>query len=67
MVNWFSPSCRFVFVFFCFLLEGGSCFCFAGKSSWVDIVDGLSEGRDGVPVRFRVLDRSADCDLGRGI
>ena len=50
-----------------FLLAGGSCFCFAGKGSWVDIVEGLSEGRDGVLVRFRGWDRSADCDLGRGI
>ena len=50
-----------------FLLAGGSCFYFAGKSSWVDIVEGLSEGRDGVLVKFNCCDRSADCDLGRGI
>ena len=28
---------------------------------------GLSEGRDGVLVKFRGWDRSADCDLGSGI
>ena len=49
-----------------FLPAGGSCFCFAEKSS-DDMVEGLSEGRDGVLVKFRVWDRSADCDLGRGI
>ena len=57
-----SPSCRFVF-----LLAGGSCFRFAGKSSCDDMIVGLSEGRDGVLVKFRGWDRSADCDLGSGI
>ena len=50
-----------------FLLAGGSCFCFARKSSYDDMIVGLSEGRDGVRVKFRRWDRSADCDLGRGI
>ena len=57
-----SPSCRFVF-----LLAGESCLSLAGNNSCVDMADGLSDGRDGVLVRFRGLDRSADCDLGRGI
>ena len=41
--------------------------CLAGNSSCVDMADGLSEGRDGILVRFRGWDRSSDCDLGRGI
>ena len=50
-----------------FLIAGGSCLCLAGNSSCVDMADGLSGGRDGVLVRFRGWDWSADCDLGRGI
>ena len=59
-----SPPCRFDF-----LSAGGSCFCFcvAGKSSWDDMAEGLSEGRDDVFVKFSGWDRSADCDLVRGI
>ena len=63
IVSSFSLSCRFAF----FLLAGGSCFRFAGKSSCEGIIVGLSEGRDGVLVKFRGWDRSADCDLGSGI
>ena len=39
----------------------------AGKSSWDDMAEGLSEGRDDVLVKFSGWDRSADYDLGRGI
>ena len=54
-------------LFFC--QQEGSCFCLcvAGKSSWDDIAEGLSEGGDDVLVKFNGWDRSADCDLGRGI
>ena len=60
------PSCRF---FFFFWPAGGSyfCFCVAGRSSWDDMAEGISERRDDVLVKFSGWDRSADCDLGRGI
>ena len=39
----------------------------ARKSSWDDVAEVLSKGRDDVLVKFSGWDRSADCDLGRGI
>ena len=62
-----SSSRRFGF----FFPAGGSVFILggliAGNSSWLDISEGLSEGRDGVRARLEGCALSADWDLSREI
>ena len=57
-----SPSCRFIFFAsrrVMFLSDRKEFLRWYGK--------GVSEGKDGVLGKLRGFDRSADCDLGRGI